>query len=234
MCFRGGELLMARIKNNISVQGFFRMKIVDHAKDGSTKVVGDSGWKKNLVTNLGFQHYIIEPMGAITGSSTVAYFALGTGTAPAVADTALLNELGDAAACRFTMTPSVVSSKTLQMVGTLNSNIITANRTINNVGVFAVSSTGLGSILCGNTYATSQLQTNQSVNVFHKRHLLEIVKRKLREFGGYLEQTIPSLASNKIEEGVQTMYEVTLWVKDIVGTLLGNREYSRNIYIQYA
>jgi hypothetical protein len=152
----------------VKVKGFYRLNIVDHAEDGTTKVVGDSGWCKNLVTNLGFQHYIIEPMAAIAGSSQVSYFALGTGTAPAATDTALLNELGDAAACRFTMTPSVVSSKTLQMLGTLASNVITANRTINNVGVFAVSSTGLGSILCGNTYATSQLQTNQSVNVTYQ------------------------------------------------------------------
>lgn len=158
---------MSKASEAINVAGFYRMKIVDH-KDGKKKVVGDSGWCKNLVTNLGFQHYIIEPMGAISGSSQVSYFALGTGTAPGATDTALLGELSDAAACRFTMTPSVVSSKTLQMVGTLASNIITANRTINNIGVFAVSTTQAGSILCGNTYATSQLQTNQSVNVTYQ------------------------------------------------------------------
>jgi len=147
----------------VNVAGFYRLKVVDHA-DGKKKVVGDSGWCKNLVTNLGFQHYIIEPAAALSGSSQVSYFALGTGTAPGATATSLDAELGDAAACRFTMTPSVVSSKTLQMVGTLASNVITANRTIQNIGVFAVSTTGAGSILCGNTYATSQLQTNQSVN----------------------------------------------------------------------
>jgi hypothetical protein len=159
---------MSKATEAINVAGFYRLKVVDHGKNGRTKVVGDSGWCKNLVTNLGFQHYIIEPMGAISGSSQVSYFALGTGTAPGATDTGLLSELGDAAACRFTMTPTVVSSKTLNMVGTLASNIITANRTIQNIGVFAVSTTGAGSILCGNTYATSQLQTNQSVNVTYQ------------------------------------------------------------------
>jgi hypothetical protein len=154
--------------DNINLAGFFRMKIKEHNEDGTTKVVADSGWKKNLVTNLGFQHYIIEPMGALSGSSTVAYFALGTGTEPGATATSLDAELGDAAACRFTMTPTVVSSKTLNMVGTLASNIVTANRTIKNIGIFAVSSTGLGSMLAGNTYATSQLQTNQSVNVTYQ------------------------------------------------------------------
>lgn len=152
----------------IKVAGFYRLNIIDHKDDGSTEVVGDSGWCKNLVTNLGFQHYIIEPMGALSGSSQVSYFAIGTGAAPANTDTSLANEIVDAAAMRFTMTPSVVSSKTLQMLGTLASNVITASHTINNIGVFAVSTTGAGSMLCGNTYATSSLQTNQSINVTYQ------------------------------------------------------------------
>ncbi len=159
---------MKKLNNKINVAGFFRLNIVDHGKDGKTKIVGDSGWQKNLVTNLGFQHFIIEPMGALTGSSQVSYFALGTGTAPGATDTTMVGELTDAAACRFTMTPTVVSSKTLNMVGTLASNIVVSNRTIQNIGVYAVSTTALGSMLCGNTYATSQLQTNQSVNVTYQ------------------------------------------------------------------
>jgi len=154
---------MSKAKDSINVKGFFRLNIIDH-KDGKKKVVGDSGWCKNTVTNLGFQHYIVESLGAIAGSSQVSYLALGTGTAPGATATNLPNELSDAANCRFTLTPSVVSSKTLRMVGTLASNIITANRTINNIGIFAVSTTQAGSILSGQTYATSQLQTNQSVN----------------------------------------------------------------------
>jgi hypothetical protein len=153
----------------IKVKGFFKLNIIEHNQEtGEAKVVGRSGWKKNLVTNLGFQHFLVETAGAISGSSQVSYFALGLGTAPAVTDTSLQSELTDAAGCRFTMTPSVVSSKTLQMLGTLASNVITANRTIQNVGVFAVSTTSAGSMLCGNTYATSQLQTNQSVNVTYQ------------------------------------------------------------------
>jgi len=54
------------------------------------------------------------------------------------------------------------------MVGTLASSVIVANRTIQNIGVFAASAVTAGSILCGNTYATSQLQTNQSVNVTYQ------------------------------------------------------------------
>jgi hypothetical protein len=154
--------------SGIGVAGFSRLKIIDHnQKTGAKKVVGDSGWCKNLVTNLGFQHYILESMGTIAGSSAVESFALGEGTAPGAAATSLQSELTDGD-CRFNLTPSVVSSKTLQMVGTLASGVITTTHDIKNIGVFAVSTTELGSILCGNTYATSNLQTNQSVNVTYQ------------------------------------------------------------------
>src|SRR4030042_5858118 len=95
--------------DTLRVAGFYRLNIVDHA-DGKARVVGDSGWCKNLVTNLGFQHYIIEMMGSIAGSSAVTAFALGLGTAPGATATSLESELTDATNCRFTMTPTVVSS----------------------------------------------------------------------------------------------------------------------------
>ena len=143
----------------INVKGLFRLRINEGGK-----VVGDSGWVENTVTNLGFQHYIVETVGAIAGSTQASFLALGTGVAPGAAATNLPGELTDAANCRFTLSPSVVSSKTLRMVGTLASNIITAARTINNIGIFAVSTTNAGSILAGQIYATSSLATNQSVN----------------------------------------------------------------------
>ena len=147
-----------------SVGGFYRLNIVEHGKNGEQKIVGDSGWIKNQITDLGAQHYLVENLASAAGSSSVSYLALGTGTAPGATAVNLPNELTDAAGCRFTFSTSVVSSRTLQCVGTLASNIITAARTINNIGLFAVSTTGAGSIFAGNTYATSSLATNQSVN----------------------------------------------------------------------
>ena len=155
------------MKDKITIKGFFRLQLLEHG-DGKAKVVGDSGWCKNTVTEEGFENYVVGCIGGIAGSSQVASLALGTGTAPAAAGTALPNELADAAGCRFAITPSAVSSKTLRMTGSLNSNIITAARTIKNIGVFAVSTTGAGTVLCGNTYATSQLATNQTVNATYE------------------------------------------------------------------
>src|SRR4030066_1237148 len=120
---------MSKARDGIKVHGFYRMQIQED-KDGGKVVVGDSGWCKNQVTDLGFQHYIVESIGAIAGSSQASFLALGTGTAPAAAGTALPNELTNAARCRMAVSPSAVSSKTLRLTGSLNSNIITAARTI--------------------------------------------------------------------------------------------------------
>lgn len=156
-----------KLIEKVTARGFFRLQLTEE-RDGQKIVVGDSGWKKNLITNLGYQNYIVGSLGAIAASSQVSYFALGTGGAPIATDTSLAGELTDAAGCRFTVTPSAVSSKTLQLTGSLASNVITANRSISNVGIFAVSTTSAGTLFAGNTYTSSQLQTNQQVNVTYQ------------------------------------------------------------------
>ncbi len=152
-------------KDNMKVHGFFRLKIGKPDAHGRVvKIDGDTGYQSNTVVNLGFQHFLVELLGGLSGSSQLTYAALGTGTAPGVTDTSLNGELTDAAGCRCAITPTVVASKTLQCAFTLNSNVITANRTLQNVGLFAVSTTSAGSLFAATTYATSQLQTNQAVN----------------------------------------------------------------------
>ena len=152
-----------QLQDTVKARGFFRLKLTENGK-----VVGDSGWKKNQIVNLGYQNYIVGSLGAIAGSSQVSYFALGTGTAPAAADTNLNGELTDAAAMRFTVTPSAVSSKTLQLTGSLASNVVTTTHNISNVGIFAVSTTNAGTLFAGNTYSSSLLNTNQNVNVTYQ------------------------------------------------------------------
>lgn len=154
-----------KVKDKIGPRGFYRIKIGKPDKNGRIiNSEGDSGFLENTVVNLGFQHYLVELLGAIAGSSQITFVALGTGTAPGVTDTSLNGELTDAAGCRCAVTPTVIASKTLQCAFTLNSNVITANRTLQNVGLFATSTTSAGSMFAASTYATSQLQTNQAVN----------------------------------------------------------------------
>lgn len=146
--------------DGIKARGFFRLQINE---DG--KVVGDSGWNENAVVNLGFQDYLSATLGAVAGSKQITYAMLGTGTAPAVTDTALNGEITDVAAARCAVTPTTIASKTVQFAFTLASNVYTAAKTIQNVGLINHSSTVTpGTIFSGNTYATSALATNQAVN----------------------------------------------------------------------
>ena len=142
----------------LKVRGMFRVQIEE-----SGKIVGDSGWKENLVTNLGFNQYLVSALGSIAGSKYVSHMALGTGGAPAAADTTLAGELAENVRSAVTAATSS-SSKALQLTATFASanSFATANRNISNVGLFNSSSTG--TLFAGNTFASSTVATNQNVN----------------------------------------------------------------------
>ena len=145
----------------VKAKGFFRLQIME---DG--KVAGDTGWQKNQVTNDGINQYLCYALGTAVGTpKNIAFAMLGTGTAPAATDTSLNGEITDVAAARCAVTPTTIASKTVQFAFTLASSVYTAPHTIQNVGLINHSSTATaGTIFCGNTYTTSALATNQSVN----------------------------------------------------------------------
>ncbi len=146
---------------NIKARGFFRLQIRE--QDG--KVAGDTGWQKNQVTNDGFNQYLALTLAGMSGSKTISYAMLGTGTAPGAADTALDGEITDVAGTRCAVTPTTIASHTVQFAFTLASGVYTTAKTIKNVGLINHSSTATaGTIFAGNTYTTSALATNQSVN----------------------------------------------------------------------
>jgi len=146
-------------QDGIKVKGMFRLHITE---DG--KIVGDSGWKKNLVTNLGFNQYLVSAIGSISGSKYVSHLALGTGAAPAAGDTTLAGEQS----VRQAVTAATSSgSKTVRFTGTFASanSFVTASKNISNVGLFNTSTAAGGTLFAGNTYASSTVATNQNVNV---------------------------------------------------------------------
>ncbi len=152
-------------RDAVKVRGFFRLQIVeDDPLTGKPRIVSKTGWRKNTVVNLGFDQFLCQTLGGMAGSKTVSHAAIGTGTAPGAAATTLDGEITDAAGMRCAVTPTTIASKTVQFAFTLASNVITAVKTIQNVGLFNTSTTSVGTIFAGNTYATSQLQTNQAVN----------------------------------------------------------------------
>jgi len=147
-----------KLKDTMKIKGFARVQLMD--SDG--RVIGDSGWNRNTVVNLGFQDYVCATIGAVAGSKQATYMAIGTGTAPAADATSLDGETG----VRVTTSNSVVASKTLQATCQFAGSDMGDTYTIQNIALANVSAEG--TILCGTTYATSQWASNQNVNATYQ------------------------------------------------------------------
>jgi hypothetical protein len=157
-------------KDSVKLRGFFRVQIIEDAKDGQ-KMVGDSGWQENTVTNTGIRDYLVEHLLGDSGNAkAVSHMTLGTGGAPSATDTSLSGEITDATNTRKAVSTSVVSSKTAQFTAAFASSdsFVTASHNISNVGLFETSTTSGGSLFAGNTYTSSSLATNQNVNVTYQ------------------------------------------------------------------
>lgn len=157
------------MEDGIKVKGSFRVHLVEDDPDNPNgfKVVGDSGWVENTVVNLGFNDYIVQTMGALAGSKRVTHFSLGTGGAPAAADTTIAGEINHGVNRRAVTAASSTNSKKLRYTGTAASANSFNSTTINisNIGIYNTSTTNVGTMLAGNTFASSAWATNQSVNI---------------------------------------------------------------------
>lgn len=144
------------MKDGLKIKGMFRIQLTE---DG--KLVGDSGWKQNQITNDGFNDYLCKALGAVSGSKQVSHLALGTGGVPAAADTTLAGEVQKRQAVTAATSSS---SKTIRFTGTFSSanSFVTATQNVSNIGLFNSSSTG--TLFAGNTFASSAVATNQNVN----------------------------------------------------------------------
>lgn len=145
----------------IALKGLYRLQI-----DEDGHIVGDSGWKENVVTNDGLNDYVMRVMAATAGSKTISHVALGTGGSPASNATTLGGEITHASNSRAAATLAT-SDRTLQVTATFASSdsFMTASANISNIGLFQQSNTNTGTILAGNTYTSSALATNQNVNI---------------------------------------------------------------------
>lgn len=159
----GGDLeyMADKLNDTIKIRGFFRLKITEDGPNGKVLVVGDSGWLKNQVVNLGFNDYLVKSLGSMAGSKYLTHLAVGTGSQPGAADTSLEGEQSK----RTTITAASSSgSKTLRLTGTFGSSdsFVTATKNLSNIGLFNTSSGG--TLFAGNTFASSSCATNQNVN----------------------------------------------------------------------
>lgn len=150
--------------SGVQAKGFFRLQITE---DG--KVVGDSGWRENRVTDNGVSHYLVDLLGIGANSKQISRMMLGTGTAPAAGDNTLHGELNTATYTRTTVTFANVASKTARFTATWGSaqSHILAATTLQNIGIINNTLTA-GTIMAGNTYTTSTWNTNQDINATYE------------------------------------------------------------------
>ena len=148
---------MARRKQQrerLAIKGFFRVQMRDKA---SGKIVGDSGMVENQVTDYGMQYCFVGAPIKGTSSVQVAGVMLGNGTVPAsdatvlpTANTDYYSTVGQA------INGSTQGQLTQSFDGTLGA------ATLANMGLLAASD---GSLICGNTFASSALATTQDINI---------------------------------------------------------------------
>lgn len=156
-------------KEGIGVAGFFRLQLTED-RNGKTVVVGDSGWRKNNVTNLGIRDYLTDALLGNSPLGAISHAALGTGGEPATDATSLSGEITHAAGSRASVSTSLVASGTAQFTAAWASSdsFVTASLNISNIGLFNTSTTSGGVLFAGNTYSSSSLNTNQNVNATYQ------------------------------------------------------------------
>jgi len=149
-------------KDALALRGFFRIQLGEDG-NGRTKVVGDSGWRENQVTNLGFQNYVCALIGGIAGSKQVGAVVIGTGGAPATGDTALAGETK-----RQSCGNATVASKTMRATAAIASGDHPGGTPdIANIALIETTASG-GTIMCGNTFASSTWNSNQGLSATYE------------------------------------------------------------------
>jgi len=151
-------------KQGLSIKGFARVQIV---KDG--KLVGDSGLTgSNRITETGLRDFLVRLLAASAGSQLVVVAQLGTGGAPATNDVRLPGSIIDNADSSYeTVSKSTLTASdgiTMRWFGTFASaqSFVTKTWNISNIGLYSAT-TANASLACGQTYASSQVSTNQDV-----------------------------------------------------------------------
>ncbi len=154
-------------EKNIGLKGCFRLNIRE-----DNKIVGDSGWLDNIVTEVGISKFL-HCFAGTAGTLQVSHLSIGSGGIPASNDAVLAGEdlvSSRRAAVALASTTRTASNgtSTMQFAATLASSdsFVTAALNISNIGLFNSSTSG--SLMAGNTYVSSALATNQNVEMSYQ------------------------------------------------------------------
>jgi hypothetical protein len=149
---------MARRKssgNKIAIKGFFRLQI----KDKQTgKVVGDTGYIENQITNYGMANCFVGGPAAAADSVQINGAVLGSGTDPASNATALDGSLGTD--YYSTVAEAINGSTQAQFTQSYDNSY--GAITLANIGLLAANT---GSLIAGKTFASSAVATTQDINL---------------------------------------------------------------------
>ena len=157
------------VEQGLHIKGFFRLQI---EQDG--KIVGETDYFPNTVGNVGLEQYAAYGIGASAGSKQLSYFALGSGGSMATDGTTIPSEVLQASK-RASISAKSFSSRTVSNGSAslyLYGQFASADSFVNNS--YDISNIGLGNsvsggtLFCVQTFNSSQVSTNQNVNVTYQ------------------------------------------------------------------
>ena len=147
----------------VHIRGFARIQMGERDARGHLRIVGDSGWTKNTITNEGRNAYIAAQVGNVSGSKLVSHLQLATqSTAVDATSTALVGETR----VRKALTASTLATGTLRMTASWSSTDNAAAITIGSIAVYNTSS--LGTMGSGQSFNTSQWASNQDLSATYE------------------------------------------------------------------
>jgi len=152
---KGGGVLM---------RGFLRGQLIN----GETgKVEGDSGWVQNMVVGSGLGN-LANLLGGQAGSYVVGYAVLGTqNTAMDISQTTIVGTTASFNTVSLSVTSNQSSATaTLQATCSFASSQLSASCSVAAAGLYKTNSAG--SLIAGQTFATSAWNTNQNFNLTYQ------------------------------------------------------------------
>ena len=147
------------LTNRVGVRGFYHAQILDRAG----RIVGDTGLIENTVTNYGLNNACAGASIKAAGSGQVNYMAIGKGTD---AINATATDLSSRENVFNSVTPSTVATGTARCTASFDGSDNSATLTIGEIGLFQTDSAG--SFVAGNTFTTSQMTTDQTLNATYE------------------------------------------------------------------
>ncbi len=148
----------------VVIRGFIRGQLVNPE---TGKIDGDSGWVENSASNVGLTA-LAAWLGQQAGSSGINYGAMATQTAAFnMTQTDMVGRTASFASLNLSTSGTCTTTATVSFSSTM----LSASCNVGAAGLY-FASTGTGAqtngLFCGQTFATSQWNTNQNFNLTYQ------------------------------------------------------------------